>query len=158
MSKTSKELLKSTHNNFFQLIKNKQDQQYLFTTQVYFDNPINRSSFDTEINRVLIKASCIFSTFNKHIRSHTFRASIITDYLKSTPIDVVKDIIGHKDIKTTLQYKKYKRGSIDQVQLNKILTAFDKQRSNESKVKDLFININKEERKSCDKQEKSSNK
>ena len=52
--------------------------------------------------------------FSKHIRTHTFCASIITYFLKSTPIDVVKEIVGHKDIKTTLQYK---RGNIEPLML-----------------------------------------
>ena len=36
------------------------------------------------------------------IRTHSFRATIITDLLESTPIDEVKALMGHKNISTTL--------------------------------------------------------
>ena len=124
LSLKSLELIKQFHDNFGQLMKDKQPEQYLFTTQVQFDRPINRSSFDHELNQILIKAS---QRFHKHIRTHSFRATIITDFLKSTPIDVVKEIIGHKDIKTTLQYK---RGAIDPMQVKRVLSNLDKERYN----------------------------
>ena len=42
----------------------KEDIDFLFTTQNRFDKPINRSFFDTEINRILIQAGY---KFKKHI-------------------------------------------------------------------------------------------
>jgi len=122
LSEKSCQLIKTNHQHFFQLMESKNDEQYLFTTTANLHKPINRSSFDTELNKVLIKAS---HKFQKHIRTHSFRASIITDFLKSTPIDVVKEIIGHKDIKTTLHYK---RGDITPQQLRSVMQNLDKQR------------------------------
>jgi len=47
----------------------KEQDQFLFTTQVNNDKPIDTTSFDNELNKVLIKASILF---HKHIRTHTF--------------------------------------------------------------------------------------
>ena len=71
---------------------NKNRDDFLFTTQTNLLKPIDRTSFDHEINNVLIKGSHFF---HKHIRTHTFRASIISNFLKSTPIAVVKEVIHH---------------------------------------------------------------
>lgn len=70
----------------------------LFTTQVCFSKSIDRTSLEKELNAALTKAS---EMFRKHIRTHSFRATLITNYLQRTPIDIVKDVIGHRDIKTT---------------------------------------------------------
>lgn len=125
LSKKSRILIKEHTINFTQLMRDKERDSFFFTTQTRLDKPISRSSFDAELNNVLVKAS---QTFNKHIRTHSFRASIITDFLKSTPVDIVKQIVGHKDIATTLQYK---RGVIDQIQFKNILHNLDLQRSKE---------------------------
>jgi site-specific recombinase XerD len=123
LSQKSCQWLKKFSSNFSQLMMHKERDCFFFTTQNRSDKPINRSSFDTELNNVLMKASEIYS---KHIRTHSFMASITTDFLKSTPIDVVKEIVGHKDIGTTLQYK---RTTIDPIQMKKVLQKFDLDRS-----------------------------
>lgn len=123
LSDKSRELLKQFADLFYILMKDKNQEQFLFTTIVKFDKPINRSSFDSELNQVLTKAS---HKFNKHIRTHSFRASLISDFLKSTLVDIVKEIVGHKDIKTTLQYKKE---NFDNSQIKKIYQNLDIERS-----------------------------
>ena len=104
---------------------NKNRDGFLFTTKVNFEKAIDRTSFDHEINNIYIKGSLVF---HKHIRTHSFRASIITDFLKSTPIYVVKQVMGHKDIKTTLQYK---RGNVSEIQLKQVLSNLDKERESQ---------------------------
>ena len=54
------------------------------TSITNLQKPINRSSFDQEVNQILVKASAFFQ---KYIRCHSFRPSIINDLLKDTPID-----------------------------------------------------------------------
>ena len=60
---------------------------------------------DKEVNNILVNPS---ERLEKNIRTHSFRASIISDFFKTAPVDIVKEVIGHKDIKTTLLYKKRK--------------------------------------------------
>ena len=63
-------------------MRDKEDNPLFFTTQVNFDKPIHRASFVNEINDILIKAS---EKLGKHIRINSFRAYLITSYLKETP-------------------------------------------------------------------------
>ena len=60
------------------------------------------------------------------LRTHSFRATIITELLETTPIQVVKDIIGHRSIKTTVQYN---RNKVTEQQLYKVLNNIDKTRA-----------------------------
>ena len=116
---------------------NKNRDDFLFTTQTHLLKPIDRTSFDHERHNVLIKGSHFF---HKHIRTHSFRASIISNFLKSTPIDVVKEVIHHlrwckhKDIKTTLQYK---RGNISEDELKKIFSNLDKDRESQQRIEGI---------------------
>lgn len=123
LSDKSRKWLQQYSKNFTLLMFDKDRDSYFFTTQSRLDKPINRSSFDHELNQILAKAS---EKFSKHLRTHSFRASMITDFLKSTPIDIVKEIVGHKDIGTTLQYK---RGGIDAIQMKSVLKKLDFDRS-----------------------------
>jgi len=94
-SQRGKQIIEKYHASFLSLMADKNRDGFLFTLKVNLEKAIDRTSFDHEINNILIKASQVF---HNHIRTHSFRASIITDFLKSTPIDVVKQVMGHKDI------------------------------------------------------------
>lgn len=58
----------------------------------------------------------------KHLRTHSFRATLITELLTSTRLDQVKELIGHSDIKSTLTHK---RGGLSQEQQVKVLNNLD---------------------------------
>ena len=120
LSDQGRVVVKKYHTLFMTLMLNKEPFMPLFTTQACFEKAINRSSLDKEINSVLTKGS---EKLGKHIRTHLFRGTIITNYLQRTPIDVVKDVIGHKDIKTTALYK---RSKLDKEQFHRLLKELDK--------------------------------
>ena len=119
----TKKRVKAFANKFAKLTINKQAESFFFTfffTKVNrFDKPINRSWFDTQFNLILYKVSIIYTN---HISRHTFKASIITDLLKSRAVDIVKDIIGHKKIGIFLRYK---REDLDPIQMKKVLQKLD---------------------------------
>ena len=50
--------------------------------------------------------------------SHSFRINFITTLLKFAPIDQVSDIIGHKDVKSTIPYNRY---TLDKVKGRELL-------------------------------------
>ena len=104
LSKDARGLVKKYSENFRQLMLDKNDNDPFYTTQIELKKAINRSSFDDELNKVLKIASV---RLNKNIRTHSFRATIITDLLETTPIQVVKDMIGHRNIKSTVQYNRH---------------------------------------------------
>lgn len=98
----------------------------MFTAQNNITTPISRVTFDTEINNVLKDFSLKEDT---HLRSHSFRASFVTDLLRTNPLQTVAKIVGHKDIGTTAEYD---RTVITLPQLTQIMRALD-----ESDKKDL---------------------
>jgi len=55
---------------------------------------------------------------------------LITDLLEDTPIDVVKDFIGHQEIKSTLTYKRSRLSEEDQAQ---VLRKLDSVRNRQAK-------------------------
>lgn len=120
LSYQGKMLIKKYHTLFMTLMVNKEQSMPLFTTQVCLEKPIDRRSLDKEINAVLTKAS---DKIGKHIRTHSFRATIITNYLHETPVDVVQHVVGHKDIKTTALYKK---SQVNKEEMRGVLKKLDK--------------------------------
>lgn len=79
---------------------------------------------------MLTKGSVILE---KHIRTHSFRATVITELLKSTLVDQVKEVIGDKSIGST-------RSRLQPRQVNKILNqiGFLYKRKERKKKKSLY--------------------
>lgn len=101
----------------------KQDNDFLFSTTKNKKLPIARETFDKELNHVLQKASAILG---KHLRTHSFRASFITDLLNSgVPIHKVKEIMAHNDINSTATYQ---RSTVTQKEIRSIISAVNKTR------------------------------
>jgi site-specific recombinase XerD len=64
---------------------------------------ISRVNFNMQLNQALKKAT---NVIGKRLYTHSFRVAMITDLLKQYPIQDVKNIVGHKDIKTTEVYNR----------------------------------------------------
>lgn len=109
------------------LLLNKQADDFVFSAKpVVGEKPraFRRDSFDKELNSVLHKAS---AKIGKHIRTHSFRATFITDMIESgVSLHVAKDIIGHKDIKSTHTYI---RTTLTQKDVRSIVSRVNKSRS-----------------------------
>jgi site-specific recombinase XerD len=125
-------LLNKYKESFHVLCKNKKVHNLVFTTEKRLDKPMNRASFDNELNVILQKCSL---EFGKHLRTHSFRATMITDLLVSTPIDQVKEFIGHNDIKSTLTYK---RSRLSEECIKKVLRNLDYTRVKNSNSTQVF--------------------
>jgi len=54
-----------------------------------------------------LKSTCEFAQLPFNIKSHSFRINLITNLLKVTSVHKVAEIIGHEDIRSTMQYQKY---------------------------------------------------
>jgi site-specific recombinase XerD len=63
---------------------------------------ITRVNLDLELNAILRKSSILFG---KYFRTHSFRATFITDLLETSPLDVVKEVVGHLSVLSTMTYK-----------------------------------------------------
>lgn len=107
-SEGRKLLNKATINRDIEVLKGvKGPEEHLFTSQLkgkHGGSVISRELLDRELNLVLKEAS---QRLGKHLRTHSFRATFITDLLESgVSIEKVKDIIGHTSIKSTSHYRR----------------------------------------------------
>nr|BBO58621.1 putative site-specific recombinase [Ulva australis] len=65
--------------------------------------------------------------FDKNFKTHSFRATFITDLLKEVPIHIAKDIVGHEVVSST---EIYYRSSLTKKDSLKILNSVDTLRFN----------------------------
>ena len=86
----------------YDIIFNKYNYKYLFGK----DKPIIEKSLIRMVNRDL-KHTCQIGNIPYNIKSHSFRINVISSLLKITSVQNTADIIGHKDIRSTLSYKRY---------------------------------------------------
>ncbi len=119
LSNKGLKLLNEFRTDFLLLSKDKFNDSPLFSPIDDKNKSLPRESFDKELNKILNKAS---GKLEKYIRTHSFRATLITELLESTPIDQVKDIIGHRSINSTLEYK---RSKLKPEQIKRILSRRD---------------------------------
>ena len=54
-----------------------------------------------------LKRTCEINQILYNIKSHSFRINMIRQLLKNTSVQNAADIIGHKDRKATMAYKRY---------------------------------------------------
>ena len=75
-------------------------QQNVLSTTKKDRKHLNRVTLDAQLNGFLRKASV---EFKKHIRTHSLRLTFVKDlFSKEVPLHKVKEIVGHRDIKSTL--------------------------------------------------------
>jgi site-specific recombinase XerD len=54
-----------------------------------------------------LKHNYKINQISSNIKSHSFRINIIAKLLKNTSVQNTANIIGHRDIKSTMAYKRY---------------------------------------------------
>ena len=106
--------LKSSYDVIFR--KNKFN--YLFGKE----KPLDNKYFIKMINKDL-KNTCQINEIPYNIKSHSFRINMITNLLKNTSVQDAAEIIGHKDIKSTLAYKRY---ALNKKEIQSLLNKIDK--------------------------------
>ena len=130
MTQNSQFFLNSFSLEYNGLIRNKKGSDFLFSTPKNNELSFNSELFDRELNSILSKASALYE---KHLRTHSFRATFITDLLESVQIEDVKEIIGHRNIATTLEYKRSRLSDSETKQLLKGRDEFLKKNENPRK-------------------------
>jgi integrase len=76
--------------------------------------------YDTDAST--LKRTCEINQIPYNIKSHSFRINMITQLLKNTSVQNAADIIGHKDIKATMAYKRY---ALNKKEIQKLLNKID---------------------------------
>jgi site-specific recombinase XerD len=69
-----------------------------------------------------LKRTCKINQISYNIKSNSFRINMITQLLKHPFVQNAADIIGHKDIKATMAYKKY---PLNKEEIQKLLNKID---------------------------------
>jgi site-specific recombinase XerD len=101
-----KEFFKKARLEVDILIAGKDEGDFLFTSADDFKKPMNKNNFIDDLNQVLQEVSKITG---ENIRSHSFRATVITTLLEEqVPIQEVMSIIGHKTLESTQSYNRSK--------------------------------------------------
>lgn len=124
ISNKSRELLNQNLDYFFYILKRKREEEFFFSTIEGGDSPLDRCVFNRELNGILKKASI---KYDKNFKTHSFRATFITDLLKKAPIHIAKDIVGHEVVSST---EIYYRSSLTKKDSLEILNSVDTFRFN----------------------------
>ncbi len=85
------------------------------------DKPMSEKHLITTINQDL-KHTCDINQIPFNIKSHSFRINMVSQLLKNTSVQNAADIIGHKDIKSTMAYKRY---ALNKKEIQKLLNKID---------------------------------
>ena len=86
----------------FIILFEKYKYKYLFGK----DKPMHSKSLIRMVNKDL-KRTCLAAKLPYNIKSHSFRINVISSLLKVTTLQNVASIIGHDDIRSTMQYRRY---------------------------------------------------
>lgn len=87
------------------------------------DTPVDNKYLIKMINNDLKHTSDI-NQIPFNVKSHSFRINMLTKLLKSTSVQNAADIIGHKDIKSTMAYKRY---ALNKTEIKNLLDKIDNQ-------------------------------
>ena len=104
------------------IIFDKYHYQYIFGK----NQPVGEKHLIHMINSDLRK-TCKNNQIPYNIKSHSFRINMISNLLQNTTIQDTADIIGHKDIKSTIAYKRY---SLNKKEIQKLLNKIDTKNNN----------------------------
>jgi len=83
--------------------------------------PVHEKYLIEMVNKDL-KHTCQINQIPYNIKSHSFRINMISKLLQKTSAQNVADIIGHKDIKSTMAYKRY---ALNKREIQNLLNKID---------------------------------
>lgn len=85
------------------------------------DKPVHEKYLIEIINKDL-KHTCQINQIPYNIKSHSFRINMISKLLQKTSAQNAADIIGHRDIKSTMAYKRY---ALNKKEIQRLLNKID---------------------------------
>jgi site-specific recombinase XerD len=69
------------------------------------------------------KGTCELNNIPYNIKSHSFRINMISSLLKNISVQNAAQIIGHKNVKSTMSYQRY---ALSKDEIKKLLEEIDK--------------------------------
>ena len=104
LSKQGKQILKSRQKDFDLLYLFKDDNSYIFSSQLDHNQHIRREQITKDINKIMALVSKNLPD-QPNLKSHSFRTGFITQLWKDTnDIEFVRQVIGHFKLDTTSFY------------------------------------------------------
>jgi len=104
LSKQGKQILKSRQKDFDLLYLFKEDNSYIFSSQLNHNKSIRRERITKDINKIMELVSKNLPD-QPNLKSHSFRTSFLTQLWKDTnDIEFVRQVIGHSKLDTTSYY------------------------------------------------------
>lgn len=104
LSKQGKQILKFRQKDFDLLYLLKEDNSYIFTSQLDHNKPMRRERITKDINKFMKLVSKNLPD-KPNLKSHSFRTGFITQLWKDTnDIEFVRQVIGHSKLDTTSYY------------------------------------------------------
>lgn len=104
LSKQGKQILKSRQKDFNLLYLFKDDNSYIFSSQLDHNQHIRREQITKDINKIMALVSKNLPD-QPNLKSHSFRTGFITQLWKDTnDIEFVRQVIGHFKLDTTSFY------------------------------------------------------
>ena len=85
------------------------------------NQPVHEKYLIEMINKDL-KHTCQINQIPYNIKSHSFRINMISKLLQKTSVQNAADIIGHRDIKSTMAYKRY---ALNKQEIQRLLNKID---------------------------------
>ena len=108
------------------LIENKAKFDYVFTKKTkkgVLNKPISRENFTKDLNNILEKAGKTLKK-EKFFTTHSLRSTYITNLTKLISLDKVSQLIGHKNVNSTLKYM-YENLELTLEEKKRIFTKID---------------------------------
>ena len=104
LSKQGKQILKSRQKDFDLLYLFKDDNSYIFSSQLDHNQHIRREQITKDVNKIMALVSKNLPD-QPNLKSHSFRTGFITQLWKDTnDIEFVRQVIGHFKLDTTSFY------------------------------------------------------
>jgi integrase len=120
LSKQGKKILKSRQKDFDLLYLFKEDNSYIFTSQLDHNKHIRREQITKDINKIMALVSKNLSD-QPNLKSHSFRTSFITQLWKDTnDIEFARQVIGHSKLDTTSSYVQDLSGKEREERMSKV--------------------------------------
>lgn len=92
---------------YLQLLHFKKDVETIFFKHKYLGGNETKFSSTNWIRFLNKKLAESTKNSGEIIKSHSCRINFVTELLKNHSVQVVSQIVGHKDVKTTLKYDRY---------------------------------------------------
>ena len=104
-----------SQEGFTVLSKLNKETREVFSKRKTLSGDVDKNTWISFINKKLNKAA---KAFNINLKYHSFTINFVTSLLRIPPVQQVSQLVGHKDLTSTIVYSRY---TIDTVEAQQLL-------------------------------------